>query len=91
MLHLRVYGRSRAPEVGGSRGSWERAERGARPGGAAGHVLLTAEVHPASADAVLEFLVHRGVAADDIALARLDEITPVAGERAATSLIWADV
>ena len=61
------------------------------PGVRAGHALLTAEVHPDSADAVLEFLVSRGVAEEDIALARLDEIGPVGSGHPATSLIWADV
>jgi hypothetical protein len=57
----------------------------------AGHVLLTAEVHPESADAVLELLVRSGVPEEDIALARLDEIALVGPGRAATSLIWADL
>jgi uncharacterized hydrophobic protein (TIGR00271 family) len=57
----------------------------------AGHALLTAEVHPESADPVLEFLLSRGVAEDDIALARLDEIAPVGSAHPSTSLIWADV
>ena len=56
-----------------------------------GHALLTAELHPESADPALEFLVSRGVAEDDIALARLDEIAPVGSGHPATSLIWADV
>jgi uncharacterized hydrophobic protein (TIGR00271 family) len=57
----------------------------------AGHVLLTAEVHPESAHAVLELLVRSGVPEEDIALARLDEIALVGPGRAATSLIWADL
>jgi uncharacterized hydrophobic protein (TIGR00271 family) len=61
------------------------------PGARPGHALLTAEVHPNSADPVLEFLVGRGVAEEDIALARLDEIAPVDSAHRATSLIWADV
>jgi uncharacterized hydrophobic protein (TIGR00271 family) len=56
-----------------------------------GHALLTAELHPESADPVLEFLVSSGVAEEDIALARLDEIAPVGSAHPATSLIWADV
>jgi hypothetical protein len=60
---------------------------GVRPG----HALLTAEVHPESADPVLEFLVSHGIAEEDIALARLDEIAPVGSAHPATSLIWADV
>jgi uncharacterized hydrophobic protein (TIGR00271 family) len=61
------------------------------PGVREGHALLTAEVHPDSADPVLEFLVSRGVDQEDIALARLDEIAPVGSAHPATSLIWADV
>jgi uncharacterized hydrophobic protein (TIGR00271 family) len=61
------------------------------PGVRSGHALLTAEVYPDSADPVLEFLLSRGVAEEDIALARLDEIAPVGSAHPATSLIWADV
>ena len=61
------------------------------PGVRSGHALLTAEIHPESADPALEFLVSSGVAEDDIALARLDEIAPVGSAHPATSLIWADV
>jgi len=53
--------------------------------------LLTAEIHPESADPALEFLVSRGVEEEDIALARLDEIAPVGSAHPSTSLIWADV
>jgi uncharacterized hydrophobic protein (TIGR00271 family) len=61
------------------------------PGVRSGHALLTAEIHPEEADPALEFLVSSGVAEDDIALARLDEIAPVGSAHPATSLIWADV
>ena len=61
------------------------------PGVRPGHALLTAELHPESADPALEFLLSNGVAEDDIALARLDEIAPVGSAHPATSLIWADV
>jgi uncharacterized hydrophobic protein (TIGR00271 family) len=93
MLHLRVYGRSEALTQVGEGLEDRGAARNVAlaPGVRAGHVLLTAEIHPASADAVLAFLVRAGVTEDDIALARLDEITPVAADHAATSLIWADV
>jgi uncharacterized hydrophobic protein (TIGR00271 family) len=93
MLHLRVYG---------SADSLTDVGRGLEGDGAArhvalaqairpGHALLTAEVHPGSADVVLEFLTRRGVAEEDIALARLEEIGPVRRGRAAATLIWADV
>ena len=93
MLHLRVYGPSHAlTEVGSGLEEAGAARNVALAQGVrAGHVLLTAEVLPESADAVLAYLIRRGVTAEDIALARLDEITPVASDHAATSLIWADV
>jgi uncharacterized hydrophobic protein (TIGR00271 family) len=93
MLHLRVYGLARTlTEIGeGLEGRGEARNVALAQGVRRGHVLLTAEVHPRSADTVLEFLVRSGVSADDIALARIDEITPVAADHAATSLIWADV
>ena len=61
------------------------------PGVRSGHALLTAELHPDSADPALEFLLSSGVEEDAIALARLDEIAPVGSSHPATSLIWADV
>ena len=75
----------------GARGRRGGTARDGRPGVRPGHALLTAEVAPESADAVLDFLVSRGVAREDIALARLDEIGPIAPGRTATSLIWADM
>src|SRR5215208_5868091 len=93
MLFLRVYATSATlDEV--AHGLDEHG--GARhvtlaPGVRSGHALLTAEVHPDSADPVLEYLLSRGVAGEDIALARLDEIAPVSSAHPATSLIWADV
>jgi len=93
MLQLRIYGRSESlTDVG--RGLED--DGGARnvalaPGVRAGHVLLTAEVHPASADAVLDALARGGVAQGDIALARIEEITPMAPGRNERGLVWADV
>lgn len=93
MLHLRVYGHAEAlTEVGEGLEDRGVARNVALAQGVrAGHVLLTAEVNPGSADAALAFLSGSGVTAEDIALARLDEITPVAGDHPVTSLIWADV
>jgi uncharacterized hydrophobic protein (TIGR00271 family) len=56
-----------------------------------GHVLMTAEVTPGAADTVLDFLLSRGVSPEDITLARLDEVGPIAPGHADSSLIWADV
>ncbi len=93
MLHLRVYGPSDPlTEIGeGLEGHGTARNVAFARGVRAGHVLLTADVHPGSADAVLDFLVRSGVTEEDIALARFDEITPVAADHRATSLIWADV
>ena len=40
---------------------------------------------------MLDFLLSRGVEPEDITLARLDEIGPIAPGHADSSLIWADV
>jgi uncharacterized hydrophobic protein (TIGR00271 family) len=93
MLFLRVYG-----PTGALTGVGEGLDDGGAArhvtivqGVRAGHSLLTAEVDPASADAVLDFLVNRGIAREDITLARLDEIGAIARGRTASSLIWADM
>src|SRR5204863_1005803 len=92
MLHLRIYGPSGAMEDVG-----QGLERGgdARhvtlvPAVRPGHALLTAEVAPEAADQVLEYLLRRGLAQEDVALARLDEIGPIAKGALGTGLIWAD-
>jgi uncharacterized hydrophobic protein (TIGR00271 family) len=92
MLHLRVYGPSDSlMEIGEGLEDHGAARNVALAQGVrAGHVLLTAEVSAEWADGVLELLVRRGVAEDDIMLARLDEIGPIRPGRSA-SLIWADV
>jgi uncharacterized hydrophobic protein (TIGR00271 family) len=93
MLFLRIYATSATlDEVAKGLEEHGSARHVAlAPGVRAGHALLTAEVHPESADPVLEFLLSRGVAQEDIALARLDEVAPVGSAHPATSLIWADV
>jgi uncharacterized hydrophobic protein (TIGR00271 family) len=93
MLHLRVYGPSESltPVGEGLEDRGTARNVAVAQGVRAGHVLLTAELHPGSADAVLDFLARSGVPEADIALARLDEINPVGAEHSATSLIWADV
>ena len=70
MLHLRIYGPSGAMEDVG-----QGLERGgdARhvtlvPAVRPGHALLTAEVAPEAADQVLEYLLRRGLAQEDVAL-----------------------
>jgi uncharacterized hydrophobic protein (TIGR00271 family) len=93
MLFLRVYGPSSELShvgeglEGGGTARHVTVVQGVRPG----HALLTAEVGAESADAVLDFLLSRGVAREDITLARLDEIGPIAPGRTAASLIWADM
>ena len=93
MLHLRVYGpHASLTEVGISLEDRGTARKVAlalavRPG----HALLTAEVHPGAADAVLEFLTGQGVREHDIALARLDDIGPTRAGGTGATLIWADM
>ena len=79
MLHLRVYGPSDSlTEIGEGLEDHGAARNVALAQGVrAGHVLLTAEVSAEWADGVLELLVSNGVAEDDIALARFDEIGPI--------------
>ena len=92
MLHLRVYGLSDSlTEIGEGLENHGAARNVALSQGVrAGHVLLTAEVSAEWADRVLELLVTRGVAEEDIALARFDEIGPIRPGHP-TSLIWTDV
>ena len=93
MLQLRVFGASASlSEVGEALEEvGETRNVVVTPALRPGHALMTAEVSPGSADAVLEFVLSRGVPPEDIAIARLDEIGPVAPGRTGTSLVWADV
>jgi uncharacterized hydrophobic protein (TIGR00271 family) len=93
MLHLRVYGpHTSLQEVGVSLEDHRTARNVAlAPAVRAGHALLTAEVHPGAADAVLEFLTGQGVREQDIALARLEDIGPARPGETGTTLIWADM
>jgi uncharacterized hydrophobic protein (TIGR00271 family) len=92
MLQLRVYGLSDSlTEIGEGLEDHGAVRNVALSQGVrAGHVLLTAEVAAEWADRVLELLVARGVAKEDIALARFDEIGPIRPGHPA-SLIWTDV
>ena len=93
MLHLRVYGPADSlTAIGGDLEARGTARAVALAQGIRdGHVVLTAEVSVESADAVLELLVGHGVAEENIGLARLDEIGPIAPGPTAASLIWADM
>ena len=93
MLHLRVYGPSGAmAEVGEGLEDGGAARHVAlAPGVRPGHVLLTAEVDPESADAVLDFLLSRGVARGGHRARATRRGRADRPGRAATSLIWADV
>jgi uncharacterized hydrophobic protein (TIGR00271 family) len=93
MLHLRVFGPS-SSLIAVAEGLERRDDarhvvvaEAVRPA----HTLLTAEISPGAADAVLDFVVSRGVPPENVALARLDEIGPIAPGRTGASLIWADV
>jgi len=93
MLLLRLYGPAGAlTEVGEgleSRGAARNIALAAAVG--SGHAVLTAEVQPGAADAALEYVLESGVAEENVSLARLDDVGPIAPGRAARSLIWADV
>lgn len=93
MLQLRVFGPSEALTHIGRRLDTDGAARNVAlaPGVRAGCVLLTAEVAPDAADEVLETLLRGGMVREDIALARLDELAPMAPGRSSRSLIWADM
>ncbi len=93
MLHLRVYGPSDSlTALGEGLEDHGAARRVAFAQGVrAGHLLLTAEIHADSADAILEYLLSAGLEREDIALARFDEVGPLATGHPAASLIWADV
>jgi uncharacterized hydrophobic protein (TIGR00271 family) len=93
VLHLRIYGPSGAiAEVGeGLEDDGTARYVALAPGVRPGRSLLTAEIRPESADEVIDFLSSHGVAHEDIALARLDEIGPIGPGRAGGHLIWADV
>ena len=93
MLQLRVYGDSAAMAA-----VVERLD--ALPGarhvsltdtGRAGSVLVTADVRADTADTALTTLEGLGVAADDVALLRLDTIGPVSAAAEPLALVWADL
>lgn len=93
MLRLSVYGRSTTLAPIGA----ELEHRGdvrhvvlvgsLRPE----HSLLDAELTPSSADTVLKYLLSRGLARQDIALTRVEEIGQRARADTEDALIWADV
>jgi uncharacterized hydrophobic protein (TIGR00271 family) len=93
MLHLRVYGTSSALEAVGRGLEDDGTARSVAlaPAVRPGHALLTAEVRPDRADAVLEYMADCGVPQEDVALARLDDVGTIRPGRASVSLIWADV
>jgi uncharacterized hydrophobic protein (TIGR00271 family) len=93
MLHVRVYGHSaKLAELGTAledRGDVRHAAlaAGVRPDRA----LMSGEVRPQSADTVLAYLQRSGVAREDIALTRADELGLASHRSNAGALIWADV
>lgn len=93
MLHLRVYGSSdKLDEIGKGLEDDGRARHVAMSQGVReGYVLLTAEVDGSSADWVLDYLSAHGVAKEDIALSRLDDVGDIPRGRPVAALIWADV
>ena len=93
MLELRVFGGTPRLESLGRELDHDGVARAVAlaPGVRAGHSLLTAEVDPDAADAVLAILRRAGVPREDVALARLENIGPFRPGSAAASLVWADV
>ena len=93
MLQLRVYGRAEALTAIGNELDQGGAARhlavtaGLRADGA----VLTGEVAPDLADAVLQHLVGSGIPAQDMVLTRTDDIGPLRATGASAALIWADV
>jgi uncharacterized hydrophobic protein (TIGR00271 family) len=93
MLQLRVYGRAEALTAIGNELDQGGAARhlavtaGLRADGA----VLTGEVAPESADAVLQHLVGSGIPEQDMVLTRTDDIGPLRATGASAALIWADV
>jgi uncharacterized hydrophobic protein (TIGR00271 family) len=91
MLQLRVYGDSPAlapvaDKLEEVRGVRHVSLTGGRSGGAS---LLTADLSSDAADDVIATLHGLGVAADDLALVRLETVGPAVDEPLA--LVWADV
>jgi hypothetical protein len=92
-LRLRVFGRS--DELGEMGGALER-QGAARhvalaPGVDPGYALVTADIDGGAADAVLTYLLAHGVAQDDIALARVDDVASIVHAHPDPALIWDDV
>src|SRR5688572_25543020 len=93
MLQLRVFGHVAVlTEVGRWLEDTGRARHVALAAGLhTDERLLLATVDAEAADAVLDHLATQGVGAENIALARLDDLGPIVPGRGAASLIWADV
>lgn len=94
MLHLRVFGSAHAMAqvaeslsgLGGAR-HITRAETGLGQG----YVIVTADLHADSADAVVHSLHRLGVPPDDFSLLRIDAIQPLARRPHTAGLVWADL
>lgn len=92
MLQLRVFGPTTTlVEVAGRlRGQRYGRHPVLRPGVDTDRGMLTVEIEPAVADQALSVVEAAGIADDDVALVRLEEITPVRGGHV-PSLIWTDM
>jgi uncharacterized hydrophobic protein (TIGR00271 family) len=93
MLHLRVFGDSGAMgEVAERLGALAGARHVSITDGAAdGDALVTADLRAAAADGALEMVRGLGVAAEDMALLRLDAIGPTPTTDESVALVWADL
>jgi uncharacterized hydrophobic protein (TIGR00271 family) len=93
MLQLRVYGQTDALTALGNELEHEGTARHLAVAGGlrAGSAVLTGDVTPAAADAVLRRVAGTGIPEQDIVLMRTDDIASPGAGGASASLIWADV
>jgi hypothetical protein len=92
-MQLRVYGQTDALTALGNELEHEGTARHLAVAGGlrARSAVLTGEVAPAAADAVLRHVAGTGIAERDIVLTRTDDIASPGAGGASASLIWADV
>lgn len=92
MFELRVYGeRANLDAVSAGVGGLSGVRHLSVSAGAHGAGMVTADVRPEAADAVLAALQRLGVAADDVVFTRLETIAAVPGVTEPAALVWADI
>jgi uncharacterized hydrophobic protein (TIGR00271 family) len=93
VLQLRVFGGSRliadiADQLEQMHGARHVIVSG---DGAAGQVLVTADLTDDAVDQVVETVTGRGVPVEDVALLRLESIGPTVAQHPLASVVWADL